>query len=59
MLSRVLYASVSPAHVQSSLFYDNPWVIGLVTGVLSGVILALITPILLRRRRAREIAIRR
>jgi hypothetical protein len=43
----------------ASPFYNNPWIIGTVTGVLSGIILALITPIFLRKRRVREISIRR
>jgi hypothetical protein len=45
--------------IQPNPIYDNPWVIGVVTGLASGIILALITPIFLRRRRAREIALRR
>jgi hypothetical protein len=57
--ARVVYVSLRSSHVSISPFYDNPWVIGIVTGVLSGILLALITPVLLRKRRAREIAIRR
>lgn len=56
------YLSVSFAAAvaaQPSPFYDNAWVIGVVTGLASGIILTLITPIFLRKRRAREIALRR
>jgi len=43
----------------SSPWYDNGWLIGITTGVLSGALLAAATPIFLRRRRARDLAIRR
>jgi hypothetical protein len=59
----MLDSHVATAHVivhnNVSPWYDNPWMIGLVTGIASGIILAVITPILLQKRRAREIAIRR
>jgi hypothetical protein len=43
----------------SDPWYNNSWVVGIVTGVVSGALLALVTPIFLRRRRARDLAIRR
>jgi hypothetical protein len=46
-------------HGTADVWYDNPWIIGVITGVASGAILALATPVFLRRRRARDIAIRR
>jgi hypothetical protein len=59
MIGRPLYVALTPVQQPVNLWYDNPWVIGLATGVASGIILALITPIILRRRREREIAIGR
>jgi hypothetical protein len=49
---------------QTSPWYDNGWInngwiIGIVTGVVSGALLAAVTPLFLRRRRARDLAIRR
>ena len=58
MLARSFYATLAPVPQPVNSWYDNPWIIGLATGLASGIILALVTPIILRRRRAREIAIR-
>ena len=49
----------SLASGQSSAWYDNGWIIGIVTGLASGALLAAATPIFLRKRRARDLAIRR
>jgi len=59
MIARSLYLTLAPVQQPADPWYNNAWVIGLATGLASGIILALITPILLRRRRAREIAVRR
>ncbi|HLK73174.1 MAG TPA: hypothetical protein VKU77_05955 [Streptosporangiaceae bacterium] len=50
-------AASSTSAVATS-WYDNAWIIGIVTGVASGAILALATPVFLSRRRAREIALK-
>jgi hypothetical protein len=55
---------VSLAPNQASPWYDNSWIsngwtIGIVTGLVSGALLAAVTPLFLRRRKARELAIRR
>jgi hypothetical protein len=52
-------SSLTVTATQPSHFYDNAWTIGIVTGLASGLILTLITPIFLHRRRARETALRR
>ena len=59
MIGRPLYVALALVQQPVNPWYDNPWVIGLGTGVASGIILELITPIILRRRREREIAIGR
>jgi hypothetical protein len=46
------------AHVGAP-WYNNAWFIGIATGLASGAIIAVITPLFLRRRRARDLAIRR
>jgi hypothetical protein len=43
----------------STSLYDNAWFIGISTGLASGAIIAIVTPLFLRRRRARDLAIRR
>src|ERR1700733_16283707 len=59
MLANRMGEVISVVHKSTGPWYDNPWVIGLATGVGSGIILAIITPLLLQRRKAREISIRR
>lgn len=59
MLVRPLLALLTSAPQPADLWYNNPWIIGLATGVASGILLSISTPIFLRRRRAREIATRR
>jgi hypothetical protein len=49
----LLAAGQSDAH-----WYNNAWFIGISTGLASGAVIALITPLFLRRRRARDLAIR-
>jgi hypothetical protein len=43
----------------ASRWYENAWVIGIATGVLSGALIAIVTPIFLRSRRKRDIDIKR
>ena len=52
-----LLASLAAA--QASSWYDNGWIIGIATGLASGALLALITPLFLRKRKARDLAVRR
>jgi hypothetical protein len=40
-----------------SPWYDNGWLIGIMTGLASGALLAAVTPIFLHRRRARKLAV--
>lgn len=51
--------SVGLASGQPSPWYDNGWIIGIATGLASGALLAVVTPLFLRRRKARDLAMRR
>jgi hypothetical protein len=44
---------------QASAWYNNGWIIGIITALASGVLLAAVTPLFLRRRKARDLAIGR
>lgn len=57
MVGQFYFASLALA--QSSPWYDNGWVVGIATGVASGAFLAVVTPLFLRRRKAKDLAIRR
>jgi hypothetical protein len=54
-----IHLTLLAASQVSASWYDNAWFIGISTGLASGAIIAIITPLFLRRRRARDLAIRR
>lgn len=51
------FLSLLAADRASDPWYDNGWLIGIVTGLASGALLAVATPIVLRMRRARKPAV--
>jgi hypothetical protein len=58
MVMHALLTSLTTSQ-RSNPWYDNGWLIGTVTGLASGILLATFTPLFLRKRRARDLAIRR
>jgi hypothetical protein len=56
MIDRTFLSLLVAARV-SDPWYDNSWLIGIATGLASGILLAMATPIVLRMRRARKRAV--
>ena len=56
MVDRTFLSLLVAARV-SDPWYDNSWLIGIATGLASGILLAMATPIVLRMRRARKRAV--
>jgi hypothetical protein len=57
MVKQLFLASLISA--QPSPWYNNGWIVGIATGLASGALLVVVTPLFLRKRKARDLAIRR